>query len=250
MGYYTWYNIAVVTEDDKKRKVVEKEIAKAIWGEDGNLEDLHCGFESKSFDADADLPPIAKRHPDVMIEVYGDGSDSDDIWTARYRGEESETVRFSGLDDFKDILTPSEAERIFIDARKKYWEALLALRQAARRRIHDVKLRICDGHEDCFLDISGMDGDDTDYVTIIAKTGIGEAERHIVFGFLSDNKKVLTDEGLEISLDDISPDSLRDLVCALENLERDIDQGIIICDFNEENDACHLLPFDISTDEQ
>jgi len=56
------------------------------------------------------LPPIAKRHPDVLIEISGNGEDSDDIWASRYRGEESETVSFHGLDDFKDILTPDEAE--------------------------------------------------------------------------------------------------------------------------------------------
>ena len=88
MGYYTWITLSTYGEDAKIKqmeadaKVYEDDLVSKFI-EDQELEVKWAYFEDS-------LMKFMRRHPEVLFVVYGDGEESDDIWEARFKGEEFE----------------------------------------------------------------------------------------------------------------------------------------------------------------
>ena len=95
MGYYTYYQIAFVGDDDKVKAFKDDllETSKDDDGEvDSYLEDLlsYSGVEAKLYDLEEWIDTIAPRHPDVLVILNGDGEESDDLWETRWKGDKYE----------------------------------------------------------------------------------------------------------------------------------------------------------------
>ena len=94
MGHYTSFCIEYEgsTEDVKK---VENDF-KALYGDGGYLNELiDTGIsEMKWYDWEFDMKKVAKKNPNVLIILHGDGEESDDIWQARAKGKEFEFKSF------------------------------------------------------------------------------------------------------------------------------------------------------------
>lgn len=96
MGYYTNYDLAVINKDDSKVKAFKEDLRKESSDADGNvdgdLEDLlNDGYiYAKLYDLEDLISKVAPRHPDVLIILEGDGEDSDDLWEARWKGDNYE----------------------------------------------------------------------------------------------------------------------------------------------------------------
>lgn len=241
MGYDTWYNINVTTDDKNERQAVLKEIAIAAFGDETAEEDVESGFEGRWYDCDDDLQKISKRHPGVLIEISGDGEASDDIWAARYLDGKTEEVRYEGLPDFRNVLTPQEKERAFDKAWDAYRDALNEMRLQAGRRIRAVKERIT-GREDCHLSFRRLN---VKFAQLVLSqeahfVSNGEWQPAIVEGIQDDGETLCTDDGDPIGLSEMIPGQIRDVVTCVEDFERDLAKGTIKGRWDEENEWFEL----------
>lgn len=239
MGYDTWFNINTSTEpqDYREEEAVRKEISNAVFGTDHH--NVIEGFEAHWYDHDKDLIKISKKHPTVLIEISGDGEDSDDIWSARYRNGESETVQFEGLPDFKEILTPQEEEKIFSNARDAYRKAIDDLKEAAVRRIRTLKERITEA-PDRFLWLNRLN-DVCPQLVIACERPCSNREYDplLVYGIHDDDETLSTEQD-PVDIKDLLPDDLRDLVALLEGLVKEIEKGDIKGVWNEDEEWYEL----------
>ena len=95
MGYYTYYQIAFVGDDDKVKAFKDDllETSKDYDGEvDSYLEDLlsYSGVEATLYDLEDWIDTVAPRHPDVIVILNGDGEESYDLWESRWKGDKYE----------------------------------------------------------------------------------------------------------------------------------------------------------------
>lgn len=228
MGYDTSYNLSVCGVSGDEEEQIYREIADAAGEPLENVESF--GFTGHWYDSDDDLKRIAARHPEAIIEVSGNGEAPDDIWCARYKGRRCETVRYNGLPDFKDVLTPEEEERVFGEAYDRYLAARKEMLAAAARRIRAVKARIT-GREDCHLVL-----DRENWFVISAKSPVtDEPLRVTVTGINDDGERVTTSDD-PVLLDEMEEGDVKALVTALENIEKDIREGRLAGRYDEEDD--------------
>ena len=98
MGYYTYYGLTILGEDDKvesfKKDLLEQS-EDSTGVPDSDLSEL---LESeyvyaKLYDITDWIDEVAPKHPDILIMLSGDGEDSDDSWETRWRGNDSETQK-------------------------------------------------------------------------------------------------------------------------------------------------------------
>ena len=107
MGYYSNYSIRLAeSTSDERIKVVEE--IEAISGyKFENKNDEGCETEDHTwYDYRKHLAKIAKKHPDVYIEVMRTGEDRDDQEISRFHADETESVT-------ADIVFPSFTQIIF-----------------------------------------------------------------------------------------------------------------------------------------
>ena len=68
---------------------------------------------AKLYDISGWITEVAKKHPEVLVVLTGDGESSDDLWEERWKGEEHEHQNFT-IPPFKNknLLTEEEKESI------------------------------------------------------------------------------------------------------------------------------------------
>lgn len=237
MGYDTWFNINITTDDENERQAVLREIAKAAFDNETATNVVELGFEGHWYDCDEDLVAISRRHPGVLIEISGNGESSDDLWAARYLGGKTEKVRYEGLPDFRNVLTPQEKERAFDKAWDAYRDALNEMRLQAGRRIRAVKQRIT-GREDCHLSFRRLNEKFAQLVLSQEAHFVsnGEWQPAIVEGIQDDGETLCTDDGDPIGLSEMIPGQIRDVITCVEDFERDLAKGTIKGRWDEEKE--------------
>lgn len=87
MGYYTYFGLTIL--DEKGKEIVGNEIIKKIrenceaascaFGEAGDAEDA-CKWHSWN----DDFIKLSKMFPKNILQVHGDGEESDDCWIAYF----------------------------------------------------------------------------------------------------------------------------------------------------------------------
>ena len=92
MGYYTMFELSMEGEKEKVEKA-ESDFKKLY--KKGYLDTLvNCGYdELKWYDWETDVQKVARKNPDVLIILYGDGDSCDDNWQMRAKGKEYEIVQ-------------------------------------------------------------------------------------------------------------------------------------------------------------
>ena len=77
MGYYTRFELTVVTGDDSLVQDFRNECegAEYAFNEEGYTED-----ETKWYDHEKDLKEFSKKHPDALFLLHGEGEESGDLW--------------------------------------------------------------------------------------------------------------------------------------------------------------------------
>lgn len=230
MGYNTFYNINVIGASDDEKRQIHEEIAKAAFGDNHAAADVESGFEAHWYDHDENLQEIAKRHPGVVIEVSGTGESEGDIWKVRYKDGQSEEIHFEdegeGLSPFTEILTPEEEETVFVDAYKRYLAALMAMHNAAARRIQALKERIT-GRERCRLRIP-------EYRRFDVKT-ISDCRTATIAYIGVDSGFVTTPYDDYIPLSGIEVEDIKRIVFALDGIVRRLEAGCLAGHYDEKN---------------
>lgn len=95
MGYYTSFSLEIQGEHNRAKQF-EKDLIEATRDEngdmDGEIKELidYGAVYAKLYDIEDYIGPLAKKYPDLLIILGGDGEESDDIWETRWRGEECE----------------------------------------------------------------------------------------------------------------------------------------------------------------
>lgn len=218
MGYETSFNLRVHGAAPEEEKKIYDEIAEASGG------DPECGFTGKWHDYGEDLAKIAAKHPDAIIEVSGHClEDLNDIWKARYQGDQVETVRFDGLPPFRLIVTPEEEAAAFSNAYRALIDAKDTMVRAAAAHIRRVKARIT-GREDCHLYLKPVT-DEAPLCTVEGLTPITDTPYRTIVTGISDDGETVTTEEDPMDLCEITPESVHDVVLMVEALETDLKDG-------------------------
>ena len=110
MGYYSNYSIRLAGSTSDERKKVVEEIESVSGYKFENKTDEGCETEDHTwYDYRKHLAKIAKKHPDVYIEVIRTGEDRDDQEISRFHAGETESVKADIVfPSFTHILFPSE----------------------------------------------------------------------------------------------------------------------------------------------
>ena len=88
MGYYTTYTIKLVSGDENDFDSLLKDIRTKSSVDFTEYEVQ----EAKWSDHDKDMLELSRKYPDLIVQLDGDGQDSEDLWATRYRNGESESV--------------------------------------------------------------------------------------------------------------------------------------------------------------
>lgn len=236
MGYETAFNLNIYGAAPEEEEKIYDEIAEASGG------DPVCGFVGKWYDYGEDLAKIAAKHPDAIIEVSGQGEAPDDIWEARYRGDQVETIRYEGLPPFREILTPEEEAAVFNNAYRAFTDAKDTMVRCAAARIRRVKARIT-GREDCHLYLKPVT-DEAPLCTVEGRTPITDAPyRTIVIGISDDGESVTTEDD-PMDLQEMAPESVFDVVRMIEILEIDLKDGRFAGRYDEDDGWFVVEPVD------
>ena len=92
MGYYTSYSLEMFGEVEEVEKA-ENDLLVMTEYENGDydpeIKELvnTGGVYAKLYDIQDYLKEVAKKNPNVLIVLNGDGEESDDLWEERYKGE-------------------------------------------------------------------------------------------------------------------------------------------------------------------
>lgn len=230
MGYDIFFNVNITAPTEEDHDIVRKEIAGAAGKDPLNIDG---GFVAQWYDYDKDLAAISASHPGVLIEAYGYGENTCDLWAARYRDGKSETIRFEGPPAFKETLTPEEEEKIFAKAQAAYIEAFFTMREAAKRRIRTLKDRITEG-PDRHLSLDRLNNVCPQLVIACERPCSNrEYDPLLVYG-IHDDAETLSTEQDPVDVEDLLPDDLSDLVILLEGIVKEIEKGDIKGTWNEE----------------
>jgi hypothetical protein len=90
MGYYTYYSIHVLDENGSSiSKEEEMKIIKKIRSSNENCfynfdEEGNSSSSSKWYEWETELTEISKMFPKNILQIYGDGEESDDYWVAYF----------------------------------------------------------------------------------------------------------------------------------------------------------------------
>lgn len=93
MGYYTAYGLHITPDkghEDEVKKF-EKELIKYSEN-DPEVKELvkTGGCYGKLYDIEDWIGEVAKKYPNLLVILGGDGEDSDDLWETRWKGGEVE----------------------------------------------------------------------------------------------------------------------------------------------------------------
>ena len=111
MGYYTYYYLEMYGDQDK----IDDAFDDAMDSEDERIRELvgDNHTDIKWYDFEKDFKKFAKRHPDVLFVVQGDGEESYDLWEERFKGDISEYHEVI-MPPFTtpELLTDSEKQKL------------------------------------------------------------------------------------------------------------------------------------------
>ena len=192
---------------------------------------------------DVALRDLSKRYPDVIIEVYGDGTmeDSTDLWKQRWHKGAYETCSFDPecLDEFAMILTPEEEFRQFSKYARRYYKLLDVIRDLAWRHILDTIERIT-GCRDAYIDIHEIN--EYQDILLISSLSNPEATMQVVEGVLPQEEEFWTDEGYYINYKDLSVEHLEKAVHYFDNLEKNIQNEKVTFTYHKEGNRYEFHP--------
>ncbi len=236
MGYDIFFNVNIAAPTEEDHDIVRKEIAGAAGKDPLNIDG---GFVAQWYDYDKDLAAISARHPGVLIEAYGYGENTCDLWAARYRDGKSETIRFEDPPAFKETLTSQEEEDVFRKASKAYNDALDALTEAAVHRIRTLMERIT-GDTERVLWLNRLN-DHCPQLVIADSLPLSNREYVplLVTGIHDDGATISTEQD-PVDLKDLLPDDLRNLVALLEGLVKEIEKGTVKGRWNDDEEWYEL----------
>lgn len=116
MGYYTCFTIEYEGDEADIKKVEDD--FKALYKQynEGYLDELidTGSSERKWYEWEDDMRKVAKKNPNVLIILHGNGEESDDIWQARAKGKEFECQSFR-LPPFENANLFTEDEKTVIN---------------------------------------------------------------------------------------------------------------------------------------
>lgn len=119
MGYSTYFTLNKIQGSDEDFNALVKDIEEKS-GVDFSEEN---GQSARWYDYYEDMTALSKKYPDLVVQLDGDGEDSDDIWEARFHNGNVETVGFEML-PFCQIATRDERVSFLVknygDARKNF----------------------------------------------------------------------------------------------------------------------------------
>lgn len=107
MGYYTNFTISLIEGDEEQYEQMLKELAeKTDYSE---IEDEF--FNAKWYDCEEDCIEISKKYPDILFQVDGDGEETPDFWSCRFKAGVPEHVE-CGIEkpEFKLLATHKERD--------------------------------------------------------------------------------------------------------------------------------------------
>ena len=109
MGYLTYFMLNKIEGTDEDFEALMEDIERETGMDFASA----CGdcVEGKWYDYGEDMCRLTKKYPDLLVELYGDGENSDDQWAARYRNGEEEHVQFIRDDVHFHKLTTEEEKR-------------------------------------------------------------------------------------------------------------------------------------------
>lgn len=88
MSYYTWYTLGQIKGKEEDFHKLLKEI------KDETGYDLEVGVDAKWYNHIDDMKKFTKGFPNLVVELAGDGEDSDDNWNLRFCNGEMEEYPF------------------------------------------------------------------------------------------------------------------------------------------------------------
>ena len=99
MGYYTFYNLTVYSDDRElaskvQKALVEKELIDYVFEEDpcfnwdyqtkSEMFTFYPRDMAKWYDCEEDMLEISRQFPDVRFTIDGEGEESRDIWEEHF----------------------------------------------------------------------------------------------------------------------------------------------------------------------
>lgn len=107
MGYYTYFTLSMEGPEDKI-----KEVENSDFDNNEYIKELvkNGNLEAKWYDFETEFPAFAKRFPDVLFCVYGDGEESGDVWEYRFKGVNDEYHQVE-MPPFTALLTNAELKQ-------------------------------------------------------------------------------------------------------------------------------------------
>ena len=116
MGYHSNFNICILRGRTCSETIPDgKQIFREIEDKSGYRFNSLNNTDAELYDASwnnavNDITSVAKKHPDVILELTVYGDDRDDMWSMRFCGEEQETSKADIVwPEYTEILTKEEA---------------------------------------------------------------------------------------------------------------------------------------------
>lgn len=110
MGYDNNFLLYFHGGNSEERKQVMEEIEKesGYTLTDKDDEEAHL-YESHWYDYERDITKVAKKHPDIIIEVWREGEERGDGEGTRFKKDERESVKLKYVwPEFKNIRVPDD----------------------------------------------------------------------------------------------------------------------------------------------
>jgi hypothetical protein len=106
MGYYTNFDITITGIDGTDQALkIAKEYDLHDYDLSDNGQTLTYSSEDKWYAWKEDSVNLSRNYPRILIEIYGEGEENDDIWKARIRNGVAEIVYAKIVfDDFKVVI--------------------------------------------------------------------------------------------------------------------------------------------------
>ena len=107
MGYITNFNLTLVDGPREEYNALCRDL------------DERCGMnfaeepwiEAKWYGFGEDMTELTRLHPDITVELTGEGEDRDDNWAVRYRNGEFEGISDPGATEFVVLARADERKR-------------------------------------------------------------------------------------------------------------------------------------------
>jgi len=104
MGYYTKYDVKITGFDNAKQAVEGTKEYLGYYDISENGTEITASFEDKWYDWKKDSVALTQMYPRILIEISGEGEESEDFWKARIKNGQCEIVQAKIVfPDFKVI---------------------------------------------------------------------------------------------------------------------------------------------------